>query len=215
MIERALRGLLDLLERARQPERSRADEIADVRRRLAAQQRAARRASDDERQRARALETLRQQMIETLAEPASCASCERSCHTPSARVGTERETVFAAERRRAPAGFDGGACCAAKTAGVFSDDELYVLALAGATAADYSAPPGPHAGCAFRDARGCSLAVQRRPTLCLRYLCNELQSELQASGRRHAARSVAHDLRLGFEALVAERREREIDDLLQ
>jgi hypothetical protein len=146
-----------LVDRMRHP-RTRADEVRDVRRRLVASD-----ATDEEVELARELARLRVAMIEAIGSVSSCSGCARGRSLPHGR-------------------WDGGHCCGGRTEDIFTDDELAALRLAGTTPARLTLPPpSDHAGCAFRGPEGCSLAVVDRPSLCVRFLCRELEAELSSS----------------------------------
>jgi len=77
--------------------------------------------------------------------------------------------------------FAGGLCCSGATAVVFSDEEIAALGLAGARRTDFR-PSGEDAGCTFRGAAGCTLALENRPSVCVHYLCRDLIAELASHG---------------------------------
>jgi hypothetical protein len=166
-----------LVDRLRYP-RSRADDVADVRRRLVAQPtraalpaEAARAADDVARARlalAAALEGVR-----------ACSGCARGYPEPHGH-------------------WDGGHCCGGATSGVFTDDELAALRASGTTPSRLVPPEGDHAGCAFRGPRGCSLGVADRPAVCVRYTCRGLEAELRARGDWKAIARLQEDLRRAF-----------------
>jgi hypothetical protein len=73
---------------------------------------------------------------------------------------------------------------------------VHALKLAGVRARDLAPPEEDLAGCAFRGSRGCSLAPEQRPAVCLVYACAELKCELGArveAERVHALRSELHE----------------------
>jgi hypothetical protein len=168
-----------LVDRIRQP-RSRADEVADVRTRVAVARRDDAKSGDDPgrasaRQVARGLAAQRVALSAALGDVRSCTRCARGRPLPAGR-------------------WDGGHCCSGRTAEIFTDEEVLALALAGTTPARLVAPPGDHAGCAFRGETGCSLDTVDRPSLCVRYLCREIEGELAARGDLGAVRTLAAEL---------------------
>ncbi len=158
-----------LVDRLRQP-RTRADEVAELRRRFAAAPGPAV-ASAGEVEAARELASLRARMIAALGLVDACAGCARGHPLPHGR-------------------WDGGHCCGGTAAGVFGDDEVAALRLSGTTPASLVAPRGDHAGCSFRGPTGCSLDPAHRPNLCVRYLCRELEAELRARGDLPAIKAI-------------------------
>jgi multidrug efflux pump subunit AcrA (membrane-fusion protein) len=151
-----------LVMRLRQPA-SRAADLAAVRARLRAERTST--VADDER--ALAAEVARAKLAAAAAvgSVASCGSC-------------------AAGRPWPVGGFAGGACCSGVTADLFDDHELAALAGAGTRPRDLRPPAGrdAHAGCAFRGAHACSLALEHRPARCVHYLCDTLRAELHHRG---------------------------------
>ncbi len=99
----------------------------------------------------------------------------------------------------------GGHCCAGRTERLFTDPELAALRLAGTTPASLRLPTGEHAGCAFRGPTGCSLDPVNRPSLCVRYACRELETELRHRPDRAAIAHLRSELRAGFERFIAVR----------
>jgi hypothetical protein len=179
----AARYLVDRLRH----ERSRADEVAALRRRFAAPEPA----TEEMIALAAELRRLREALVAALGEVSSCARCARGHPLPHGR-------------------WNGGHCCGTRTENVFTDDEVAALRLAGTTPARLVPPGGPHAGCAFRGPEGCSLAVADRPDICVRYLCRELEDELRARGDLRAVKAIASQLASGlsrFSALRAAVRE--------
>ncbi len=173
----------DLVRRWRVP-RSRASEVADVRRRIA--RAAADEAPDDVVALARELRELRPRVLAAFEGVRSCSGCGRGRPEPHGH-------------------WDGGFCCGGRTEGVFDDDEVAALALAGTRPGDLRAPRGDHAGCAFRAAGGCTLDARDRPNLCVRFACRELQAELEASGRWGEVRALARRLDETFRRFVRAR----------
>ena len=172
-----------LIDRLRHP-RSRADEVASVRRRLTAQ--AADAGTPEEASTAKRLRALRQELAGALAGVRSCASCATGYPFPHGR-------------------WDGGHCCGGRTDGVFTDDEVAALALGGTTPASLRLPSGDHAGCAFRGPTGCSLEPRDRPNVCVRYTCRGLEKELVARGDRKPIAALQEELRRELARFVASR----------
>jgi hypothetical protein len=141
---------------------SRAAEVAEVHRRLER----ARPAGGTDAARAVALELaeLRERLHAALAGTTSCGGCAVSYPEPHGH-------------------WPGGYCCGGPTEGVFTDDELAALGLAGTRPRDLVPPPGDHAGCAFRAADGCSLEARHRPSVCVLYVCRGLERELRERGK--------------------------------
>jgi hypothetical protein len=167
----------DLVRRWRGP-RSRSEEVAALRSRLAAASRE--KFSDEEVAAARELRELRAQAASVFRGVHSCTRC--------------------AQGRPPPHGhFIGGFCCGGKTADVFHDDEVAALAAGGTRGRYLRVPDGDHAGCAFRGPEGCSLDARDRPTLCVRFVCRELEAELRSRGEwtrvRAATRMLEEALR--------------------
>jgi hypothetical protein len=82
---------------------------------------------------------------------------------------------------------------------VFTDDEVAALRLSGTTPARLVSPAGDMAGCAFRGPQGCSLDVADRPNICVRYVCQELQSELRERGDLREIKAIDAALTKAFE----------------
>jgi hypothetical protein len=183
-------ALRHLVDRARH-RRSRADELLDVRRRLA---RAAEGASPRERALARELHDLRRALAARVGTLAACGRCARGLPLPHGR-------------------WDGGQCCGGATADVFDDDEVAALALAGVDPAALVAPRDDHAGCAFRGATGCSLDPRVRPSVCVHYLCRDTRRELHARGALDETEALAARLEACLVAFREARRAR-LDEAL-
>jgi hypothetical protein len=98
--------------------------------------------------------------------------------------------------------WDGGFCCGGRTEGVFDEAETAALALGGTRPRDLQGPAGDHAGCAFRGPDGCSLDARDRPTLCVRFVCRELEGELRASGDWTRVRALTLKLETTFARFV-------------
>jgi hypothetical protein len=150
-----------LVDRARGP-RSRADEVLALRRRLEAMPGPGD-ATEEEARLALDLRRLREELSAALAGVESCGGCAKGHPLPHGR-------------------WHGGHCCGCRTDQVFTDDEVAALRLSGTTSGRLAPPAGDHAGCAFRGPAGCSLAVADRPSLCVRFVCRELEDELRARG---------------------------------
>ena len=170
----------DLVRRWRGP-RSRAVEVGAVRERITG---AARRGGSEEaRALARELRALKPQVLAAFRDVKACHGCGSERPLPHGR-------------------WDGGFCCGGRTEGVFDEDEAAALALAGTRARDLRAPAGDHAGCAFRGPEGCSLDARDRPTLCVRFVCRELEGELRASGEWTRVRALTRKLETTFARFV-------------
>jgi hypothetical protein len=172
----AARYLVDRLRH----ERTRADEVAALRRRFVRPEPA----TEEMIALAAELRRLREELVAQLGDVSSCSGCARGHPLPHGR-------------------WSGGHCCGTRTDNVFTDDEVAALRLAGTTPARLVPPSGPHAGCAFRGPEGCSLAVADRPDICVRYLCRELEDELRARGDLRAVKAVASSIARGIERFAA------------
>jgi hypothetical protein len=177
-----------LVVKLRQPA-SRAAEVIALRRRL----RAERAAEVDAAERALAADVAaaKRAVAARLAGVTSCGSCATGQPWPRGA-------------------HDGGACCAGTTAELFDPHELAALAHAGTRARDLRPPPGrePHAGCAFRGAAGCSLALEHRPARCVHYVCDGLRAELHRRGALDAAEADLAALNRAMAAYTAAHRDR-------
>ena len=152
-----------LVMRLRQPA-SRAAELAALRQRLRGERASV--VTEDERALAAEVARVKRAVAAAIGGVVSCGAC--------------------AARQPWPVGaFTGGACCAGVTAELFDDHELAALARAGTRPRDLRPPDGDdgHAGCAFRGAHACSLALDHRPARCVRYVCDTLRGELHRRGR--------------------------------
>jgi hypothetical protein len=183
-----------LLLRLRQPA-SRATELAVLRQRLRVER--GRPVADDER--ALAAEVGRVKLVASAAigSVASCGSCATGQPWP---VG----------------GFTGGACCAGATADMFDDHELAALARAGTRPRDLRPPAGrdAHAGCAFRGAEACSLAIEHRPARCVHYVCDALRAELHRGGQLDDVEAQLAELDGAMQAFTAVHRARQDREVL-
>ena len=177
-----------IVRRRRQP-RSRREELTALRRRFRDRQRLNSGASAVERDLAAQLKQLRRDMSAAMAQPSRCSSCTRGLPAPEGR-------------------WPGGHCCSGHTEDVFSDDEIDALSLSGTRARDLRGPRSDHAGCAFRGPLGCSLAVDHRPNVCLRYLCGELRRELHSRGLLRRLEALEEQTHRVFTQFVTHRAER-------
>ena len=127
-------------------------------------------------------------------------------------TGQVRACSTCAEGQAWPRGaYAGGDCCSGLADNVFSDDEIAALALTGTRARDLVEPPrdDAQAGCVFRGAHGCSLAVDHRPSVCVRYACTKLQRELSRLGRLDSTEQIARELGEVLAAFATARAARE------
>ncbi|HEX3481286.1 MAG TPA: hypothetical protein VHT91_40010 [Kofleriaceae bacterium] len=183
-----------LMMRLRQPA-SRAAEVAALRQRLRAERASA--VADDERALAAEVARVKLAVAAAIGGVASCGSCAVRQPWP---VG----------------GFAGGACCAGVTANIFDDHELAALAGAGTRPRDLRPPAGrdAHAGCAFRGAEACSLALEHRPARCVRYACDTLRAELHRRGRLDDVEARLAELDRAMQAFTAAHRARQDREVL-
>ncbi|MEZ4445387.1 MAG: hypothetical protein R3B72_40310 [Polyangiaceae bacterium] len=176
-----------LVDRRRHP-RERADALARLRARFAAQASASK---DPERiSLARELRALRRSLHDALAalQGLPCSGCAFGHPLPEGR-------------------YAGGHCCGSDTLRIFTEPEVLALRLGGTRPRKLRPADGPHAGCAFRGATGCTLEPEDRPSICLRYVCPELHLELRGSPEGRRVLALAGALRDGqarFEALGAD-----------
>jgi hypothetical protein len=183
-----------LIMRLRQPA-SRAAEIAALRRRLRAEPASA--VGEDERALAAEVARAKLAVAAAIGSVTSCGSCAVRQPWP---VG----------------GFAGGACCAGVTADLFDEHELAALAGAGTRARDLRPPGGgeDHAGCAFRGAEACSLALEHRPARCVHYVCDGLRAELHRRGRLDEIEARLAELDRAMRAFTAVHRARQDREVL-
>jgi hypothetical protein len=183
-----------LVMRLRQPASRRA-ELRALRRRLRAER--AGTVADDERARAAEVAHAKRAVTAAVGGVASCGSCAARQPWP---VG----------------GFAGGACCAGVTAHIFDDHELAALAGAGTRPRDLRPPAGrdAHAGCAFRGAEACSLALEHRPARCVHYACDTLRTELHRRGRLDDVEARLAELDRAMRAFTAAHRARQDREVL-
>lgn len=130
------------------------------------------------------LREIKLELAEATGEVSACSSCASGKEWPR---GVYR----------------GGDCCSGRAELVFSDDEVAALALSGTRARDLTGAGGEPGGCAFRGPTGCSLAVEHRPSICVRYACNSLQRELHRLGRLDEVEQLAIELREALAAFAA------------
>jgi hypothetical protein len=154
----------------------RAHELAAVRHRLVAT-RDREHATEDERALADQLRHLREALAASFSAVTSCTGCAKGHPLPHGL-------------------WDGGHCCGTRTELVFTDDELAALRIAGTEPSQLLPPAGARTmgGCAFRGADGCSLSAANRPSICVRYICRELEEELRRTGQLATIRVIAADL---------------------
>lgn len=181
-----LRDLVRELRAPRPSPASRAAEVADTRKRVAAAARAG--GSEDVVRLARELRELRPLVSAAFADVRSCPGCARGRPEPHGH-------------------WHGGFCCGGATSGVFGEDEVAALALGGTRPGDLRAPTGDHAGCAFRGPEGCSLDPVDRPNLCVRFACRQLEAELREDGRWQRVRALTRRLETTFARFVRARGE--------
>lgn len=139
-------------------------------------------ATPEQRRLAARLRALKRELADAFAGVRSCHGCARGEPEPKGH-------------------WDGGRCCGTRTDVVFTPGEVHALKLGGARPRDLVPPDEDLAGCAFRGSRGCSLAAEQRPAVCLVYACAELKGELGLRGeaRIHALRAELHET---FEAFL-------------
>jgi hypothetical protein len=113
-------------------------------------------------------------------------------------------------------GFAGGACCAGATADMFNDHELAALARAGTRPRDLRPPAGrdSHAGCSFRGADACALALEHRPARCVLYACDMLRAELHRRGRLDDVEVHLAELDRAMQAFITAHRARQDREVL-
>lgn len=183
-----------LVDRLRHP-RQRADDLRDVRQRLAALP-GPEAVGEEQLALARELRGLRERLIAALGAVESCSGCAVGHPLPFGR-------------------WAGGHCCGGKTQTLFTDDELAALKLGGTAPSRLIAPDSDVAGCAFRGPTGCSLSAHDRPNLCTRYLCRDLEREIKQRGDLAAIATLQEQIRDRFERFVRLREEAALDALFQ
>jgi hypothetical protein len=174
---------------------SRVAEQTTLRRRLRAER--AQTVEDDERAQAAEVARAKLAVAAAIGGVSSCGSCATRQPWP---IG----------------GFAGGACCAGATATVFDDHELAALARTGTRPRDLRPPAGrdSHAGCAFRGADACSLALEHRPARCVHYACDTLRAELHRRGRLDDVEARLAELDRAMRAFTAVHRARQDRDVI-
>jgi hypothetical protein len=176
-------------------DKSRADELQDLRKRLQASQPAAR-VSHEEAVLAIELRDLRAQILLALGQVQTCRSCARGHPYPHGR-------------------WEGGHCCGGVTAHLFTDDEVASLRAAGTTPWHLRVPHADHAGCSFRGPEGCSLRAEHRPNLCVRYTCPDLRNELRARGDLQQIDRLCDRLFIAFKQFAQARARRREDEVFE
>jgi hypothetical protein len=153
----------------------------------------------------------------TADERALAGEVARAKRAVAATVGAVSSCGSCAVRQPWPVGgFAGGACCAGTTEIVFDDHEVAALAGAGTRARDLRPPAGAdhHAGCAFRGAHACSLALDHRPARCIHFVCETLRGELHRHGRLDDVEARLAELDRAMRTFTAAHRERQDRDVL-
>jgi hypothetical protein len=135
---------------------------------------------------AKKLRALRPEVLAAFEGVEACRGCGRGRPLPHGR-------------------WDGGFCCGGRTEGVFDEDEVAALALGGTRPRDLVMPDGEQAGCAFRGPEGCSLDARDRPSLCVRFVCRELEGELREGEAWARVRALTRELETTFAAFVRAR----------
>ena len=157
-------------------------------------------------------------LVMRLRQPASRATeVARNKLAVAAAIGSVASCGSCAAGQPWPVGgFAGGACCAGVTAQIFDDRELAALAAAGTRPRDLRPPAGhdAHAGCAFRGAQACSLALEHRPARCVHYACDTLRAELHRRGRLDDVEARLAELDRAMRAFTAVRRARQDREVL-
>ena len=144
---------------------------------------------------AREMLRLRLELAKILQGVMACSSCAKG-HPPPNGI------------------FAGGYCCGSATENLFTEDELAALRASGSQARHLQSRARIPAGCAFRDARGCSLSARHRPNTCTSYLCEELCRELKTRGDLERAEALSEQLKALLQRFSALRRTRELDALV-
>ena len=186
--------MLYMLDRLRHV-RSRADALAELRRRLAV--RSGRHpVTTQERADAEELRALRETVSNALGTCDCCATCADG-HPPM--------------HGRYPGGDGGGG----GTENVYSSDEIAALRLSGTRPGDLVAPRGEHAGCVFRGATGCSLPPVHRPNICVSHLCRELSQFLARRGDLDEIEALCDRIHALLRRFMADRGRRLADEALE
>jgi hypothetical protein len=129
------------------------------------------------------LRRLKRELSQALVAVRSCSSCAVGYPEPFGH-------------------WDGGHCCGGNSENLFTEDELAALKLAGTTPGKLSPPSSDLAGCVFRGPTGCSLSVDDRPSICVRYLCRTLERELLARGDKPEIVALARQLKETLDEFV-------------
>jgi hypothetical protein len=182
--------LRQLVDRMRYP-RTRADELAALRVRFAAQP-SARHVTPELRELGAKLRQLRAEMAATLGHVEACSGCAKGHPEPSGH-------------------WQGGHCCGGRTLDIFSQAEVAALKVGGTRGSSLTPPAGDHAGCVFRGPRGCSLDPVDRPTICVRFVCLELRAELRERDDWRRLAELGNALRDTFARFTALREAAEAD----
>lgn len=143
-------------------------------------------ASEEARALAREMRELRPAVLAAFGGVHACRGCGRGRPEPHGH-------------------WDGGFCCGGATDGVFDENEVAALALAGTRPRHLRPPGGDLAGCAFRGPTGCSLDAVDRPNLCVRFACRELEAELRDSDEWTRVRALTRKLEQTFARFVRAR----------
>jgi hypothetical protein len=173
-----------LLDRIRYP-RSRANELAQLRVRFAQLSGA----SQQEREIALQMTSLKQEISGLLKNSKSCSAC--NWHHP---------------RPEGP--WHGGYCCSAPTTNLFTDDEIAALVASGVELNNLQPPDEAQHGCVFRGSTGCTIPSGSRPSICVRYLCVTLELELARSRELELIEILGMQLKEKFERFVSLRNAR-------
>jgi len=167
---------------------SRVNELASLRLRLMAEL-GAEQCSSQEVALASELRSKRRQMLVLIGEVESCKKCGRGYPRPNGH-------------------WDGGYCCGGITENLFRQEELACLRASGTLPTHLRPPRGVHAGCVFRGPKGCSLAPEHRPNLCVRYACKMLREEYKQKGIAEEVRVLASSMQVAFQSFCRLRAER-------
>lgn len=141
---------------------SRRRELASVRLQLLASK-GPEELTSEQRRLGEEMRRLRVEMMAAFGELRACRTCARGHELPRGR-------------------WEGGFCCGTTTERLFTRDEIAALRAGGTEPRHLRTPSGDHAGCAFRGKRGCSLAPEHRPGICVRHVCAALEQESRVRG---------------------------------
>jgi hypothetical protein len=169
---------------------SRAQEYVDLRSRFSAHRE---KFSEEERQLSATLQLQKKALSGLFGEVSSCSRCNH-------------------EHPRPEGPWAGGYCCSTSTFNVFDDDEIAVLSAANSTPRQMHPPREDQHGCLFRGHLGCSLSVEQRPAICVRYVCATLEAELKKQGKLAAIKEAERKLKETFERFVKIRARRREDE---